>query len=209
MRCLLQKSKEIDLHREELKVTMQDVDVQAANEGEYYFKYNDKDKHIFITTLYKQFSKRLKSRLISLVRSPDVAEDIAHDAFMRINALDNPEAIENPWGYLYTISHNLVKDRAKANKVREKYRISVSYKEDENVDQLSPEYNVLAQEKFNIAARAIENLPPKCRKVFLMHKVHNLSHKEIAETMGITKHAVEKHVIRAMSRCHASMSKAD
>lgn len=191
----------------ETQIGMPEFDV-LNNQEENFVEYNFAiDKNNFIDDLYKRFSQKLKARLINMVRCKDIAEDIAHDAFLRINSLDNPESIENPWGYLFTISHNLIKDRAKALKVREKHRMTIEQKEEDSIDQLSPEYNVLAQEKFNMAVRAIENLPPKCRKVFLMHKIHNLSHKEIAETMGISKNTVEKHIVRAMVRCHASMSR--
>ena len=51
---------------------------------------------------------------------------------------------------------------------------------------------------------AIEALPPKCRRVFVLHKIHHLSHREISRVLGISGHAVEKHMMRALARCQSA-----
>jgi RNA polymerase sigma-70 factor (ECF subfamily) len=40
----------------------------------------------------------------------------------------------------------------------------------------------------------IDYLPKKCRQVFLMSRVYELSHKEIAELMDITPKTVENQI---------------
>jgi RNA polymerase sigma-70 factor (ECF subfamily) len=40
----------------------------------------------------------------------------------------------------------------------------------------------------------IEHLPKKCRQIFLMSRVYELSHKEIAELMDITPKTVENQI---------------
>ncbi|MGX4676206.1 RNA polymerase sigma factor [SAR92 clade bacterium H246] len=162
---------------------------------------NVDDKCDFLNELYRQYWLRLNRSIMALVRNREAAEDIAQDAFMRINRIDDLSSIECYFAYLYRVSVNLIKDQAKANKVRQKYREYLSFAENNGVETLSPERYALGREKLILATKAIEALPPKCRRVFLMHKVYKLSHKEIAKTLGITKNAVERHVIRAMARC--------
>jgi len=45
---------------------------------------------------------------------------------------------------------------------------------------------------------AISELPPQCQTVFSLSRFENLSNKEIAEHLGISVKAVEKHVTAAL-----------
>ncbi len=40
-------------------------------------------------------------------------------------------------------------------------------------------------------------LPPGCRQVFLLRKVEDLTHEEIARVLGISRKTVENHMTRA------------
>lgn len=44
---------------------------------------------------------------------------------------------------------------------------------------------------------ALEELPPKCRQVFLWHRLEGYSHQEIAERLGLSVNMVERHMMRA------------
>jgi RNA polymerase sigma-70 factor, ECF subfamily len=45
---------------------------------------------------------------------------------------------------------------------------------------------------------AIETLPEKCRAVFALSRFENLSHKEIAERLGISVKTIENQITKAM-----------
>ena len=162
---------------------------------------NTKNKTHFIADLYKKDFSRLKRTLQSLLRNEATAEDIAQDAFIKINNLEQPQSLEYPYAYLYRTAINLVKDKAKAQRVRDDYKQYIALDEENYIEFISPEHRFLAQEQLKLALKAIDALPPKCRKVFLLHRVENLSHKEISNKIGISKFAVEKHIVRAMIRC--------
>jgi RNA polymerase sigma-70 factor (ECF subfamily) len=44
----------------------------------------------------------------------------------------------------------------------------------------------------------MEQLTPRTREVFLMHRLDGLRYREIAEELGISQSAVEKHMSRAI-----------
>ena len=46
--------------------------------------------------------------------------------------------------------------------------------------------------------RAIDQLPPRRRMVFLLHRQHDLTYAEVAQTMGITRKTVENQMGRAL-----------
>jgi RNA polymerase sigma-70 factor (ECF subfamily) len=45
---------------------------------------------------------------------------------------------------------------------------------------------------------AIDQLPPRRRMVFLLHRQHDLTYAEVAQTMGITRKTVENQMGRAL-----------
>jgi RNA polymerase sigma-70 factor (ECF subfamily) len=63
------------------------------------------------------------------------------------------------------------------------------------------ERTIAARQQVRMLYRAILELPPKCRQVFLLHKFKERSHAQIAAHLGISKSMVEKHIIKAMTHC--------
>ena len=45
--------------------------------------------------------------------------------------------------------------------------------------------------------KEIENLPKKCKKVFILNKKEGLTHTEISEHLGISLKTIEGHMTRA------------
>lgn len=59
----------------------------------------------------------------------------------------------------------------------------------------------MADQTIGVHCEAVARLPPKCRRVYLMRKVHGMSHKEIAQHMGITTTTVERHITKGIRDC--------
>ena len=47
-------------------------------------------------------------------------------------------------------------------------------------------------------ARAMDGLPPRCREVFELSRLHGLKYAEIAQVLGVTVKAVEAQMARAL-----------
>lgn len=54
--------------------------------------------------------------------------------------------------------------------------------------------------------KAIDELPDKCREVFLMSKRDGLSNEEIADELGISIKTVKNHMTKALGRLRDSLS---
>jgi RNA polymerase sigma-70 factor (ECF subfamily) len=65
----------------------------------------------------------------------------------------------------------------------------------------STEDEVVGREALGVHCEAVATLPPQCRQVYLLRKVHGLSHKEIAAHLGIAVSTVEKHLIKGVEIC--------
>ncbi|PSS56530.1 RNA polymerase sigma factor [Pseudomonas sp. BBP2017] len=55
---------------------------------------------------------------------------------------------------------------------------------------------------------ALRELPERTRQIFLLNRVHGRKYGEIAKAMDISQSAVEKHMMRALDACKASIAVA-
>ncbi|MCY1285981.1 RNA polymerase sigma factor [compost metagenome] len=56
---------------------------------------------------------------------------------------------------------------------------------------------------------AIADLPPRCQQVFVMHKIYEHPRQEVADYLGISIKAVEKHLKLGMTRCRERLGYQD
>ena len=55
----------------------------------------------------------------------------------------------------------------------------------------------------------IERLPLKCRRVFVLRRIHGVSQREIARMFGISQAAVEKQAARGLKLIVAALESDD
>jgi RNA polymerase sigma-70 factor (ECF subfamily) len=60
---------------------------------------------------------------------------------------------------------------------------------------------VNAHQELALLSAAINELPAKCREVFVQRKVYGRSQKEIAARLGISENTVEQHLVKAARKC--------
>lgn len=150
----------------------------------------------------KNFLKRF------LTRAEDI-DDIAQEAYLNAYHAERERGVEQPKAYLFRVAKNLA-----LNELNKKSRQMTDYIEDrlaviplESKDQLEDE--IEAEQSLRIYSEAVAALPKRCRRVFLMRKVNGMRHQEIADSLGITTSAVEKHLHNAAKSCRAYISRAN
>jgi RNA polymerase sigma-70 factor (ECF subfamily) len=63
-----------------------------------------------------------------------------------------------------------------------------------------------ARQRLTAILAALAQLSPQTQRVFRMHKLEGLSHSEVAAALGISRSAVEKHMIAALRRLAETLS---
>ncbi len=139
--------------------------------------------------------------LRKLTSGADDIEDLVQEAYVRIYALPDYRQIESPKGLLFRIAHNLAVERARRHKAQATETMA-------DLDTLSvysneapPEEQTDARRRFAAFCAAVDRLPPLCRRVFVLRKVHKLSHAEISDVLGVSQSTIEKHVAKGLVRC--------
>jgi len=139
-----------------------------------------------------------------LYRKEDI-DDMAQEAFLRAYKATQGRDIEFPKAYLFRVAKNLaLKELGRKSKQMTDYLEESLIEDDVNASDLLEEH-LVAEQKIHLYFDAIAELPPQCRRVFLMRKVQALPHRAIADELGITKSAVEKHIAIGVARCRQYM----
>lgn len=129
------------------------------------------------------------------LRSRQQAEDLTHDAFVRV--LESPrEQVAQPRAYLHQTARNIAVDGYRREDRRQALELDLL--EDRSAAGDDPEAYVHALELADSVERALALLPVNCRRVFIWQKLEGLSQAEIAERMGLTRNTVEKYMIRTL-----------
>ena len=128
-------------------------------------------------------------------------EDLVQEAYVRICALPPTQVVDSPRALLFRIARNLAVDRARQKVARA--TDDVADFEPLNVfsEEAAPDEQVDLRRRFESFCAAVDGLPPLCRRVFVLRKVYQLSHAEIAQLLDVSHSTIEKHVAKGLVRC--------
>ncbi len=130
----------------------------------------------------------------------DEAEDIIQELWLKLPAVVD-ESVLDPLGYLYRMAHNLMLDRRRTALRRERrervYFADVEPIDSDGATHEAPERVLIARERLGRIDRALAALGPKTDRIFRQHRVEGIAQRVIAEELGITVSAVEKHLQKA------------
>ena len=156
-----------------------------------------------VLNAFQEHQLALRRFISRLVRRPQDIDDIAQEAFLRAYRAEkaSTDDIEQPKSFLFKIAHNV----AVTNLTRKSSQMMDYLAEIDELNEpvVSPALvdEVIARQVVGIHCEAVAALPSQCRRVYLMRKVHGMSHKEIAEQLGISHRTVEKHIGKGTRDC--------
>ncbi len=135
---------------------------------------------------------------LRLTGSLEDAEDIVQEAFSIMwEKVSNGEEPADFKAYIYRVTRN-------ASLARKGDTMQETALTDCDV----PAEDVDTSERDAALWQAIDRLPARCREVFLMSKRDGLSHKEIAEELGISVKTVENQMTKAFSTLRDALTRS-
>ncbi|MFI5131356.1 MAG: RNA polymerase sigma factor [Chitinophagales bacterium] len=145
--------------------------------------------------IYKLYSPRLFGRLLKLVKSSSIAEEILQDVFLKLwehrKSIDSEKSFRS---FLFKIAENKVYDffrSAARNKKRAAQLILLSTTRYTVIEEFT-----LFDEKSDAFQRAIDSLPVQRRQVFRLCKLDGKSYKEVSELLGISLSTISDHIVK-------------
>ncbi|MDH2915634.1 MAG: RNA polymerase sigma factor [Gallionella sp.] len=158
------------------------------------------------TNLYQRHFGELRAFILRRVGCRELAAELTNETFVRILSYEAGAPVCNQRAFLYRIAGNLAIDHHRAN--REQTECIDDFQESELLatDVTDPARVLCARQSLERLRRAIEALPPQCRRAFILFKFEGLSHLEIAAEFDVTRNAVEKLLIRALVQLRKQMA---
>lgn len=140
----------------------------------------------------------------TVVKDSEVAHDVVQQVFINIwNRRDEISFDTTAVAYLrrstINLSLNYVEKERKI--VRDADLSNISF----DGDTVDSRTDFLPDEVENAVKRAVMQLPGKCQAVFSLSRFQGMNNKEIADELGISVKAVEKHIGKALRELRVSL----
>ncbi len=156
--------------------------------------------------LYAAYKNRLIYFAMRFLKSREYAEDIFQDAFTIVwqgRRFINPDASFS--AYLYTIVRNRIlnqlRDLANQDKLKEQILSQAVNYTNETKD------TILANDLRQFISRGLQQLTPRQREIFKMSREKQMSHREIAEALGISVNTVQESISISLRTLRAYLEK--
>lgn len=146
--------------------------------------------------LFRAYFNSLIAYARRYIQDTTIAEDIIQDVFVNVwnrrKQLDPDKSIKS---YLYASVKNRALNHLRRLESDRKYHTSETLL---TAIDLSPEEKWHRTVLVRSIESAVNQLPKKCREVFILSKYHQLTYKEIAQVLGLSVNTVETQMVRAL-----------
>lgn len=183
--------------------SQENIPLSENDDAELIEQFQNGNTAVF-DTLFTRYQKRTYRLVQRFVPNHEDALDITQDAFIRAyQGLSNFKSQCQFYSWLYRITVNLCIDF-----LRKKSRSEVMVYESEDSDELpmanfpdlrsvSPAKAAENKELRSQIRKAIRQLPPKQRQIFILRHWDGLSLKDIATVVGRSDGTVKAHLFHA------------
>lgn len=150
--------------------------------------------------LFILLHSRLKKFAYSILKSGEEAEELVSDIFIGVwQKREQLTKIESPLLYFYTTAKNLAYNRIKKLKKQRSINPDDWFIQFESV-YFDPEQLMMTEEMIRQIRKAVNELPPRCKLIFMLVKEDGLKYREVAELLQLSVKTVEAQMAIALRR---------
>ena len=148
--------------------------------------------------IFYRYTAKISPFLTNFLHGDLWTEEIIQDVFMKLwQKRERLTEVEHPAAYIYQIASNRALDYIKKNGRDIKLQYYLAQNQPATaVNQTESDVNYRLADA--LIKEAIHSLPPQRRKVYEMAREQGLSHDEISEILGISRHTVRNQVAEAL-----------
>lgn len=162
--------------------------------------------------VYADYYMRFRYFAQTYVRNWDIAEDITTEAFIAYwENRSNVSSNCNIPAYIMTGIKNKCLNHLEHNRIKistfDKLQNHTLWELNMRISTLeacNPE-ELFSEEIQEIINKTLDSLPEKTFEIFMLSRYKNKSHKEIAESLGITTKGVEFHITKALAKLRTNL----
>lgn len=163
-----------------------------------------KGSPIAFDVFYKRKVNSLVKIAIQKTGCIEIAKELVQDVFMdvlqRKGEFDSKKNIN---GYIYVALRNKIFNYYRRKAVEDKYQDYLSKSNHQGFE--TTENWLYNKELKQLITSSVDQLPDRCRTVFMLRREANLNNKEISEKLNISINTVEQHMRKALSKLKISL----
>ena len=147
-----------------------------------------------------------RSRLIGLaakiIGCRSHAEDIVHEAFIKVDDAGKDQQIQSRVSYLNRVVHNLSIDHYRRRQFEDRLINAETECDEAPVPPgANPEALISDQQVLERVSAALADLPARTRQAFEMSRIHGMKQNEIARALGVSPALVSAMIREALLHC--------
>ena len=147
--------------------------------------------------LFEDYYPMLCRIALSYIPNSEECEDIVQESFVSVwnKKIDELPEKEFAAYMVRAVKNNCISFLRKQKTTILSFEEAAIHDESQHLED-DPEAETVRYDE--LLERLLDALPPKCRDVFLLSKLHQLKYKEIAEKLNISEKTVENHMGKAL-----------
>jgi RNA polymerase sigma factor (sigma-70 family) len=143
---------------------------------------------------YDEWLRELRRYVHRLTGDPDVAEDVAQEAVLRLVRAQEEAEVRAPRAWLYRTATNMVRDQARHDAMRRRRPVPV-----DTDTAPTPEQDFERAETIRQVRDALARIPPRDRELLILRE-SGFRYREIAGVIGVQTQSVPVLAARALER---------
>lgn len=147
--------------------------------------------------LARRYGKALRRYFSRRGAPAHLCDDLVHDVYIRLAAREGEGEIENAEAFLMQCAANIWTDHWR----KTTRRGEADYLEYDDLahspEGLHPERVLQGKEAFECFVEALDQLPQRTRKIYLLCRMDGAKREEAARRFGISVSSVDKHLLAA------------
>lgn len=171
------------------------INENFEDEGRWLSLLKEGDRIAF-DVIYKFYSNRIYSRILSMVKLPEVTDELVQDIFLKVweKKMDINESLSFQ-AWLYRIAQNIVYDYYRRLALDEKMRSHMLETYAELYNQT--EDYILNKERAQLLDKALAQLPTQRQLIFKLCRIEGKSYEEAASLLNISTSTVSNQLVKA------------
>jgi RNA polymerase sigma factor (sigma-70 family) len=168
------------------------------------------DAQELVIRLAASHGAQLKRFLIARARNFADVPDMVQEVYLRMLRVPNVESVRSPEAYLFTVAQHVIQQHTlRRSATPPSIELSEMLDAPPADQDSDPGLALEAQQCLERLQGGLDDLSPKMRATFILHRRDGLSFDEIGEKLGISNPMVKKYLMKALMQLRLRLAQTE
>ncbi|MCR6651348.1 MAG: RNA polymerase factor sigma-70 [Cellvibrionaceae bacterium] len=159
------------------------------------------DQVLSVMDIFITHRTQLCQAAAKILGSRDRAEDVVHDAYLKIIEVRSSFDIKQPVAYVFRVVRNLAIDHYRRISLESTFFAAEEEGRDTPSSGELPEAISINRQQLILIARALDQLPERTRMVFELYRMGGHTQREIAKMLNVSPTLINFMIRDALDQC--------